>query len=389
MSRHRQFEFFNTVFLGVALVSMVGVGSVNAFVDPYGIINTPEVDRINDLKPRQFTNVRLFKAADVTRIQPRTILLGSSRTELGLDPDHPALADQPAYNLGLLGSNMYEVRRYFDHALANQPDLEHVVLGIDFFMFNEFKANEVDFDESRLEQDSLQPSDVLSAVFSFNALEASVDTLSASARSDAYYLYHENGMRYVYGNQPQEPARDRFKHSIAGYFDVNGYYNSYRFSEEFLNEFRLLVETCRERNIELTVFISPSHAAQWEALRAAGLWSEFEDWKREIVEITPVWDFSGYNSITTEPIADDMQHYWDSSHYRKEVGDLVMNRLFNYQVETVPTDFGVWMTRDTVNTHLSRIRTNRSQWASANSETIAFLNTIYSERTLHVYVPSE
>ena len=170
---------------------------------------------------------------------------------------------------------------------------------------------------------------------------------------------------------------------------MNGYYNSYRFSEEFLNEFRLLVETCRERNIELTVFISPSHAAQWEALRAAGLWSEFEDWKREIVEITPVWDFSGYNSITTEPIADDMQHYWDSSHYRKEVGDLVMNRLFNYQVETVPTDFGVWMTRDTVNTHLSRIRTNRSQWASANSETIAFLNTIYSERTLHVYVPSE
>jgi len=56
-----------------------------------------------------------FKAIEVT--QTKTIFLGSSRVEYGLDPTHPSLVNKQCLQLGLPGPTMYEVRRYFEHSL--------------------------------------------------------------------------------------------------------------------------------------------------------------------------------------------------------------------------------------------------------------------------------
>lgn len=368
----KKYQRYNLLLLTVALLGVSGFGLVNAAIDPYGVMKAPKVKRLNHLKPRKFANVRLFKAIDVIEQQPKTILLGSSRTDWGLDPEHPAFANaQPTYNLGLVGPNMYEVKRYFEHALANQPDLKQVVLGLDFFMFNQYKTNSVDFDESRLEQRFIRPQDLLKTLLSTDALNASLETVESSFQSDASYLYNSDGMRFVYGGEVKEPMRVRFETSISEYLNTEGYYKRFQLSQAFLADLQALVEMCEARNIDLKVFISPAHAMQWEALRKAGLWSEFEAWKREVVKITPVWDFSGYNRITTEPVSDRMTHFWDSSHYRKEVGDLVLNRLFAYEGERVPDDFGVLLTGETIESHLAQIVTDRETWVAEHSEEIA------------------
>lgn len=116
----------------------------------------------------------------------------------------------------------------------------------------------------------------------------------------------------------------------------------------------------------MKIFISPSHAAQMEAIRIVGLWQEFEQWKRELSKMAPVWDFSGYNSITSEPVSNGMKNYLDSSHYRKNVGDLVINCLFSYQEEKVPADFGTLITPANVEAHLTKIRADREVWAEKN-----------------------
>ncbi|NER30702.1 MAG: hypothetical protein F6J89_24580, partial [Symploca sp. SIO1C4] len=302
---------------------------------------------------------------------------GSSRTDLGLDPTHPALTNkQPAYNLGLVGPNIYEVKRYFEHSLANQPELKTVVLGIDLFMFNEYKINEVDFSEDRLEKENLTAQELLNVTLSTSAIQSSAKTIKSSIDSDAYYLYRPDGMRYVYGNEPNEPIPKKFKGSIGGLRKGEGYYKKYQLSEEFLVNLQEIVDICKQQNIELKVFISPSHASQWENLRAAELWSVFEEWKRQLVKITPVWDFSGYNTITTEAISKDMENYWDSSHYRKEVGDLVLNRIFDYQKDKVPTDFGVLLTQENIESNLTKINTQREIWSNNNSDVVEFVESL-------------
>ncbi|NEQ81267.1 MAG: hypothetical protein F6K26_13770, partial [Moorea sp. SIO2I5] len=294
---------FNLTLAAVTLPSLFGFGLLNAAVDPYGVINSPKLPGVNQLKPEQFNHVRLFKAIDVIRNEPKIVLLGSSRTDLGLNPNHPGLKPgNSGYNLALVGPNMYEVKRYFDHALTNQPDLKTVVIGLDFFLFNEFKTNAPDFKESLLNQETIPLQEVINSTLSLNALNASKLTLSSSINSKAYFLYDANGMRFIYNNKPQKALSASFKDMLKGLMASEGYYKEYQLSDSFLNDFKDIVETCKEQGIELKVFISPSHATQWESLRVSGLWPELEKWKSRLVEITAVWDFSGYNSITTEAI---------------------------------------------------------------------------------------
>ena len=369
------YKRFNIAFLAFTLPSLLSLGLFNIAIDPYGVFNSPEILRLNSLKPKQFLNVRLFKAIKITQIKPKTLLLGSSRTDLGLNPQHPSLASkQPAYNLGLVGPNIYEIKRYFEHTLKNQPELETVVLGIDLFMFNEHKQNAIDFAESRLEKENVTWSDLLNMTLSTNAIEASVETIKSSNNSDAYYLYHPHGLRYVYQNKPHQSPRKRFKGSLYGLFNSNEYYHNYKLSAKFLQDFKDIVAICEQRNIELKVFISPSHASQWESLYISGLWEVFEQWKRELVKITPIWDFSGYNTITTELIGKEMKNYWDSSHYRQEVGDLVLDRLFNTPENKVPSDFGILVTNNKIESHLANIRTERELWVKNHPEIVDFIN---------------
>ncbi len=369
----KNYRRFNLAFFGFTLPGLLAVGLFNIGIDPYGVMNSPQW-RLNRLKTEQFNHVRLFKASSVNRIAPKTILLGSSRTDLGLDPKHPALAEgKPAYNLGLAGPNMYEVKRYFDHALAIQPELKTVVLGVDFFMFNEYKTHLPDFEETRLERKNLTPQEWLNVTLSFGVTRSSLSTIKNSWKSQANFLYHDNGFRYVHNNEPKNPLPKEFKNMILGFFQEEGYYLRYKLSPGFLNDLRELVEICQSRNIELKIFISPSHATQWEALRLAGHWEDFEQWKRELVKIAPVWDFSGYHSISTEPMGDRMTYYWDSSHYRQEVGNIILNRLFEYDTASVPPDFGPLLTPETVEEHLAEIRHDRESWAKVNPEAIAFV----------------
>lgn len=370
----KEYKRFNISFLAFTLPGLLSLGLFNIAIDPYGVFNSSEISELNRLKAKQFLNVRLFKAIKVTQIKPKTLLLGSSRTDLGLNPEHPSFAaQQPAYNLGLVGPNIYEVKRYLEHTLTNQPEIETVVLGLDLFMFNEHKQNAIDFNEDRLEKKSITLSDLLNITLSTTAIEASVETIKSNKNADSYYLYHPNGLRYVYQNKPRQSARKRFEGSINGLLNSDEYYHNYKLSAKFLQDFKDIVTICKDRNIELKVFISPSHASQWESLYRGGLWQIFEQWKRELVEITPVWDFSGYNSITTEAIDREMQNYWDSSHYRQEVGDLVIDRLFNVPANQVPKDFGMLITSQNIESHLVNILAARELWVKNNPETVDFI----------------
>jgi hypothetical protein len=280
---------------------------------------------------------------------------------------------ETAYNLGLQRANMYEVKRYFDHAIANQPNLKKVVLGIDFWMFSETIKNTPAFNEDRLGQQQISFQDALNVLFSLDAFESSQATLMDNLKNSKENLtvgsgkiliqgnVFKNGILKVDNNRPNPGNTDDF---IRGLTNSIAYSSSYKLSQERLQLLKSIIDTCQQKGIALTIFISPSHATDMEGLHALGFWSNFEQWKREVSKIAPIWDFSGYNGITTEPIAKNMKYYLDSSHYRKETGDLILNRLLSSQKNTVPDDFGVLITPENIESHLAKIRSDREKWIS-------------------------
>ena len=376
-AKRNKFATYNYSLIAIASIPIFLIGLFNWAIDPQDIFKTPNYGNLNHEKINKDNNDRLYKAIDIIRLRPDTIIMGSSRTKQGIDPEAAALADSPdVYNLALNGPNFYEVKRYIEHAIYNQPNIEEIILGVDFFMFNEDLANQPTFNEARLEKKRIILDDLIKNLFSIDTVNNSLDTIRASQKSS-------NTINDNYGDDGFMPNRNydngeaiwRFHQSIKLYFSLH---SNYQFSQDYWNDFREIVQLCRENNIELTVFISPSHATQWESIYATERWDVFEQWKEELVKIVPVWDFSGYNSITTEEIAKYMENYVDNSHYTPEIGDLILQRILN-KPNKVPGDFGVLLTSENIEQHLEKIYSDRRKWLEENPEEAKMVKDFYLE----------
>jgi hypothetical protein len=374
MNRYQKYLSSFAVFLAIQIFAIV---AFNWLVDPYKVSNVIKLYQFNQAKPEVVGQARLFKAIEIIRKKPEITLLGSSRTDLGLDPDY--LSDR-AYNLGILGGNMYEVLRYFQHAIANQPDLKQAILGIDFFMFNQTRTNQPDFQEGRLEKTHITFLDLFNTTFSLNAVGASFETIQSNRQKPKFDPYEENGMRnnqlFVKSDLPQGSIVQGFQMSMKKFLDDPGLYGNYKLSEAQLKNLQAIVELCQQKNIDLKIFISPSHALQWETLRLAGLWPTFEEWKREVAKITAFWDFSGYNSITTEPLSEEMNYYLDSSHYNQKAGNLILDRILQGETAKLPSDFGVWVSSENIASHFTKLQGDRQQWVDNHPEMLEFAQKI-------------
>lgn len=375
----KAYKRFNSIFLTLVAFNLFAVGLFNILLDPYGVFNTPQLQGVNQAKPTKKNHTRLAKAIEVTRIQPKTIFLGSS-TALRLSPNHPVLANtQPAYNLALPGAGMQEELLYFQHALINQPDLKQVIIGLDFFSFGVGIKKAPDFIEDRLQKKRITTQDALNVIFSLSAFQSSWNTLTANIASKPSVsalkdLESESG---VTPGQGDSRVINNFQVVISSYLQQEGRYKNYQLSNERLQDLRTIIDTCRQRNIAVKVFFSPTHAVQLQTLHVAGLSPAYQQWQREIVKIIPTWDFSGYSQINTEPLNSEMKNYVDGAHYQYRIADLILNKMFQYQLETVPSDFGVLLTPETIEPHLAAVRADQIVWQKNNPKMIKFVQKLY------------
>ena len=127
-------RYLRLLALFVALLGAALAG-FNAFIDPYGTFDPPRISGVNVL-PLGFNHRPLLaKSLAVSALRPATLILGNSRAEAAYDPEHPALALRPAYNLAIGGAGLSMLHRYFLEALA-AGGLRQVVLALDLTMFD-------------------------------------------------------------------------------------------------------------------------------------------------------------------------------------------------------------------------------------------------------------
>jgi hypothetical protein len=129
------------------------------------------------------------------------------------------------------------------------------------------------------------------------------------------------------------------------------------------------------------------------AIRDAGLWPTYEAWKRDITGIVeeegrrlgrpplPLWDFSGFNSVTSETIpaygvtSPQMRYWWEPSHYQSLVGAMMLDRILGH-VEfgrDVPGDFGVRLDSATIDGIIDQTRRGALAYAAAHPDEIGIV----------------
>ncbi|NBX41311.1 MAG: DUF374 domain-containing protein [Gammaproteobacteria bacterium] len=233
---------------------------------------------------------------------------------------------------------MHEALGYLNHALANAP-VKRVVFGLDFFMFNGEERTNPSYD-STLVGRRLRPWDyVYQPLLTKDALLASITTAQVSHETPDRREFLPNGYRpgtQVFYHLADYPKLHNYTNYVFLSKDPSQtpYYGRFKLSDEAFRDFEQFVKTCRSHNIECEFFITPAHALlDGEGIRLAGLTEVTEEWKRRLVEVLAkngltLWDFSGYNSITTETVRSPMKYYWDSSHFTEATADLILSRMF-------------------------------------------------------------
>lgn len=378
-------------FALAVLLLVAALTGFNAWVDPYAVFRDHAAGDV----PQRIMNERIFKTVKLAREPADVVFIGTSRSDIGIAREQPVLPGKRLVNLSTFGQPIYETRRLLERALQDGKP-RSVVLGLDFFAFNAL------FDP---------PSDYVEDNYSETrkaALLLSVSTLSSGISRLRHPQPGADDCCYLDGFRTPNPL-ERLRGSYHHFFTASermylmekylpypectfAYARRGREMESTLQDLRAILELAHRNHIDLRLFVSPSHARQWETLAAGGLWASWEDWKRKLVALDeqeakragqppfPLWDFSGYDEVSSEELPGDgeprlMENYSDSSHYTPAIGRRVVARLFGAGND----DWGTLLTSANVEAHLAAIRAARERYRAGHPRDVEEIAAIARE----------
>lgn len=360
----------------------------NWIVDPLGVFHALRIDNFNAIKLAKETPKRETKTLQINSIKPEVIVLGTSRMLRGIDPDDMVLLPGKRYNFAVTNARLEETFAQLKYAHRLKP-LKTVIIGLDFFVFNANNPSDVMFNDFLGKSILTQYTKIL---WSFDTLMLSKDVVMQKGKREAMYL-KENGLLEVKPRHHRTGNMKNFTDVLSLYLDKK-FFPGVECTYSFQNQngqntsaiFRDLVEFAHRNNITLVMIVPPDHAWMIESIYQAKLGPAYEAWLQNLVSINEevatrlgkqayqIWDFSGFNEITIEPVpvkqrAAMMQNYYDVAHFTPAVGKIMLDKMFGKpESHTAAKNFGNNLTTQSLAKHLAALRASRKSWRENHRE---------------------
>lgn len=397
-----------STFCCCSAMIVVAVSCLNYAVDPY-LTHQWDSPLLQRMRPSREKLSAWGKTYAVAKYRPAVVYVGNSRTELGLPVDPSMFAGKTVFNTAVSGAALGEVITLVQHA-ARHSRLEAVVWGIDAPTFSLASGSA-----------GLEPELTNSGPFFF--FRRAVLNLKRGLTVDMT----EDSLRLLSGS-----FGSVCRSSLALYgkrddacFDprtAGGIHTGTAFGPR-LREFRrgdgptgaalrafdqTLADLCRA-GTQVRLYINPTHALTLDVLYWTGKWPKMEQWQIDLARMVEryraggcdlrLYDFSGFNSVTTETISmvsrrPVMDNYWEASHYRANVGHMILGRIYGEPGPgpVPPDDFGVELDSAMLPAHLARMRAARERYHVEHARETAYLKAVLaapSNEVLKISVPEE
>jgi hypothetical protein len=369
----------------VAVISLGGLASFNLSMDPYAAFGF-----LRSTKLPQYAGglgTRIGKAEQICTRTWDILLLGTSRVQMGLDPQHPAFTGKRVYNAGLYGGDFTEIA----HAgrVAMERGTKRIILCVDLFSFDAEKMSVPDARQSLLNP-AINPIEYnLANLLSINAAEQSLYTAEN-------FLLHHPGDHYPFGlfNDPyliQRHGRDDWVNQ--GFYELNisphaRAVRHWRVGAAHLRELADFLDYATRAGIAVDVVQLPMHAIVFERYAAENRWEMYDNWLRDVTKVVDghnrawpgsqieFYDFCLHNALTTEafPAAGAtvtrMKWFWDPLHFKKELGNLVLDELMGQPtVEIAPREkFCEMISGQNIEAHLAGLHRDHDAWVAGNAD---------------------
>jgi len=360
MSNKKEYKTLVKIWFIIIMIIPI-VGLFNYIIDPYRINCHFNLNNINIYKKSNDGYTFRFKTNIIRKGNFTSLMLGSSRIGV-MNPD---IVDKyingKTFNFEAPGSIPIQHYKLMMYALKYN-NIKYIIYGIDFFSFNgnrTIKNDLKNFNQFNNEITNKKKITNYDLYFNLSTFQDSLYIIKENILGNKIINMHylcKNGMRdfedRIDSLKNNKFDIDKFiKQSIHNYFRPNGVYKKYKFSYEYLKYFKRIVRYCKNNNIKLFVYIPPMYVEHFNKIYQTGYTKEFEVFKQEIVKITDYIDFTGNNIISN-----NKNNYWDSSHLRKEITPIIMDRIFNKSIEKQDNRVGILVTKKNITQHLKNIR---------------------------------
>lgn len=336
-------------FILLNLIMMFFLVSLNYIIDPYGIFDSKFIK-----KRISSDNISYVKVDHIMKHYKlyNSYMFGSSRIGTTYPEDiEKYVHGSKFYNFFLSSANMEHYEKHIK-LLIEKYKVENIYLQIDLQNMYEFGQSIKDY--GRRYNYIVNNENIIYYYLSYLtafSYEHMKDKLSQK-KEDFYFdinktgtfifltkdkLINKNHVQYVYNEKSFhliKPNKITYTHSIR---------------PRIITSFKNIVNLCKNNDINLIVYITPHNHVMMNTFQL----KDIEYFFKELVKVTDFWDFSGYNTITL-----NNYNYYESSHYMRNVGKLIAARIFRDETVKIPSDFGVLVKQNNINTHLIKLKSD-------------------------------
>lgn len=346
-------------------------------VDPMAFLPTP-----SPLDKFYARGSRIEKAWPLILNDYETLLAGTSRVQIGLDPQHPHFIAGKAYNLGFPTSAMPEIVQALHFAREHQ-DLKQLVVGLDFIAFNTKMPFHGEWEQSMFSgwQDYLMGLvrySVNPAAMAFAVDNVKLNIVGSNRPYSDKFGFLDKSETDV------DHYRVFRRVMTTQYLVLANFYADFDYNAKAIDSLEDVLTLYAQDGTDIKLYISPVHARHIEALMGLGLYPQFETWKRQLVKVAArveertnrkidLWDFNVYSEVTCEEVPARgekdrrMQWYFESSHFNKYAGNLIIETLFGLPPShSLNGPFGYQIDRHNIEEHLQSVRSQRLEYNAAN-----------------------
>jgi len=331
------------VSLLTTLLSFTLLMLTNYIVDPFNIFHS------KILKHDFQVNERFVKIEYLEKNHNKFngYMIGSSR--IGTTPPKMVekyIPNAKIYNMTMNGATLYDYLMHVRYMIKKNYPIKTIYMQLDVINMSYYGGLDSDY-LSKLhpyvEDKSLALFyfDYLSGFFPFNIknkIEQNIDyTFKTTYKLETGIWENPTDEEKISENCQEYVAKQ------ASFHRKNRRILEYTTQKETMRDLKEIVSLCKANNIKLYTFMMPHNKTMMDSF----IVEDYLNYLKDIANITDFYDFSGYNTITT-----DNCNYYERSHYRPLVGKLIAARIFNDKSINVPNNFGQLITKENILSHL-------------------------------------
>ena len=330
------------VFLATVFVLAALLAGLNAAVDPFGAFG----DRLLSwFSYDETNNPRVAKLSYLEQHHGEydSYILGcSSTSSFPVDAFNEAF-DARFYNLIMYGADMRDCEKITRY-LIEHYEVKNLILNV-------YLDNGLEYDEEsdRLTKSLHYKEDPDTSALSFYTRYLFADPRYALAKLNAlrtdtilpqtFDVFDERTGCYDKRVRDAEPigSAERYLESYPVFADYPHQTLSLPYTEPCMQSVAAIRAMCEEAGVNLTVVAGPVYAAYLKNYQT----EEIAAFYRSLAQVTPFWDFSS-SSVSCE-----MRYFYDGTHFRNNVGEMMCARMTGRTDLWLPDDFGTYVTADT------------------------------------------